>query len=350
MRCLVDFTIDSDLCLHKGVPPVTFRAPDGTYTIEISNVASEFALPQEVLSAQMIFEVDELDATTRDTARGMIADALSLLAFTTSRKFSLQRLIRLIDWTPGVIERKVIVCTEVPEWDLAEPLLDQSFLETAHRLMAMRAGDAQRAALRWFRLGIQANSLEDQFSYFWFALEIVAEALKGTEKVPSTCPTCSQPLYCEKCKEHPTHRRFRGQAIDQIIERIHPKDWKGISETLQLIRHTLMHGRRIESIADKLPCTGEQALTKLAGITWNAIGLMFDPAADPRPEERLHYGYVDNFARRTLVAMATVVTTLKPEGDPANPRLSDFPWIDLEQVETDQVSEAAPRGPGVGST
>ena len=90
-----------------------------------------------------------------------------------------------------------------------------------------------------------------------------------------------------------------------------------------------MHGGRIASI-DSLPCTAEEAVDKLAWITWLAIDLMFKP--DPEPEQPFHFGYTDSIVRRRLIAAVQIRTTLLPGSDPQNPKLSDFPTIDLREV------------------
>jgi hypothetical protein len=221
-----------------------------------------------------------------------------------------------------------MIYQETPEWDLAEPALNAELLDTAERLLAMQAGEDQQGAMRSYRLGIQAANLEEQFSCFWFALEIAAETLKGKEKVPSRCPRCRGNLFCENCKEHPMHRRYAGEAILQVIERVHPENSEEVFESLQLIRHTLMHGGRIASVLDQLPCNEQQAVNKLAFVTWQAIGEMFK-RPDPRPETPMNFGYCDNLVRRTLVGGVHVITTML-RGDPNNPQLADFPTVQFE--------------------
>lgn len=341
MRCLADYVLDSDLCLPKEAAPITLNAPDGTFSLVLSNAEPNPTSPDAVLSAQLIFEADSFDRDLRTIARDRVAQALNYLTYTTSRKFRLNRLKRIIDWTPGIVERTAIIYDETPEWDLAEPLLDKSFLETTERLLAMEGIQEQSAAMRWYRLGIQSEVLEEQFSYFWFALEIAAEAVKGLERVPSPCPTCQEPLFCEKCGEYPTHRRYRGEAIQQLIERVHPKDAKEIFETLQLIRHTLMHGGRITSLLGRLPCNEQQAVNKLAFVTWHAIGLMFT-RPDPRPEVPMSFGYCENLVRRTVIAGMRVVTTLLEQGNPNDPQLAHFPHFDFGVVYPDNNDGTAP--------
>ncbi|MHB8482039.1 MAG: methylamine utilization protein MauJ [Nitrospiria bacterium] len=184
--------------------------------------------------------------------------------------------------------------------------------------------------MRWYRLAIQAEGLEEQFSYFWFALEIAAESLKGKEKVPSKCPRCQGNLFCETCKEYPMHRRYAGEAIQQVIQSVHPENPEEVFKTLQLIRHTLMHGGRLSSVLDQLPCDEQQAVNKLASVTWQAIGRMFSNP-DPRPEEPLNFGYCDNLIRRTLVVGVHIKTRLI-RGDPNNPQLADFPHVQIDAL------------------
>ena len=190
MRCLADFTLDSDLCLPAGAAPLTLNDPAGRFSLTLYNATeAEHAVPEAVLSAQMIFETDlrfpdewrEID----ELADKLLGEALNVLAFATNRKFVPRTLKRLVDWTPGFIDRDAMIYTETPEWDLAEPELNADYIQTAERILAMQAGPEHQAAMRWHRIAVREGVLEQQFSYFWFALEIVAEALKGTERVPN---------------------------------------------------------------------------------------------------------------------------------------------------------------------
>jgi hypothetical protein len=330
MLCLADFVLDSDLCLAPDAGPLVLRGPGGAFSLTLSNADISAEPTTAVLSAQLTFDANAFDRGLRDAAHTKLFDILNYLAFTTSRKFSIVRLKRLIDWTPGLVERDAIIYHDTPEWDLAEPALDQKFLDTAERLFAMNSGADQNTAMRWYRLGLQAGVLEEQFSYFWFALEIAAEAMKGKDKVPSKCPRCQAKLFCQTCNEYPLHRRYAGEAIQQVVETVHPDNAEQIFKTLQLIRHTLMHGGRISSVQDQLPCTDQEALNKLAFVTWQAISRMFGKP-DPRPEEPLNFGYCDNLVRRTVSFGVHIKTTLV-RGDPNNPRLADFPHVQIDEI------------------
>jgi len=326
MRCLADFILDSDLCLKDGTGTLSLTDPNNDFTLTLSNAESGSGNINAVLSAQLIFEASSFE-NIRDVACDKLAKALNALTYATNSKFVQILLKRVIDWTPGIIERQAIIYVETPELDIAEPALDNAYVDAARRLLVMQSGEKQQAALRWYRLGIQADNLEEQFSYFWFALEIAAECSKDSGKVASKCPKCRQPLFCESCGEHPTHRRYAGEAIQQIIGRVQQINAAEVFKTLQIIRHTLMHGGRISSVLDQLPCTDEQAINKLAFVTWHAIGFMF-AEADPDPTKPMELGYRENLVRRTLVAGANITT--KMQGDLDNPQLADFPSIQFK--------------------
>ena len=325
MRCLADFILDSDLRFPDGEGACTLKGPDGSFELTLSNTENGRELSKNVLSAQLIFEAVSLD-NAREESFGKVALALNCLSSVTNRKFALTVLKRIIDWTPGVTERNALIYVETPEWDTAEPALCNAFVGTAERLLSMQSGERQQIAMRWYRFGLHAETADEQFSCFWFALEIASQALKGNEKSPSKCPKCHHPLRCENCNELPTHRKYPGEAIRQMVECVHPESADEVFTTLQRIRHTLMHGGRIASVIHEFLCNEEQVVNKLAFVTWHAIGLMFNKP-DPQESRPFDFGHVDNFLRRTLVASAHIKTTMK--GDPNNPQLADFPSIQL---------------------
>lgn len=326
MKCLADYDVDSDLCLPESRGPLKIHGANGEFELSLSNAHPDHALPAAALAARLVFETENFD-NIRDIAGQKLAAALSCLAYATNRKFVLRRLKRVIDWTPGIVERDAIVYAEAPVNGDPEPLLDEAFALTAERFLSMQSGDEQKAAMRWYKLGIQAEVLEEQFQYFWFALEIAAQSLKGTDKVHSLCPHCHSSLFCESCQKHPVHKRYPGEAIKQMIERVHPKDSDEVFEALQLVRHSLMHGSILDSVQAQLPCTGEQAVETLAYVSWQAIGLMFSES-DPHPNETMALGQSEQLIRKTMVASARVRTTLL-RGDPNDPRIEDFPTIEV---------------------
>ncbi len=345
MRCLADFLLNSDMKFKDGEGPLTITAPDGDFEITLSNAPHATESPEAVLAARLIFDAESFE-NIRDIAMAKLSRALNCLTFATHRNFEYGALRQIIDWTPGIVDRTVIRYLEHAEWDTAEPELEDNFLQSAAYFLNLRPSNEQQSAMRWYRLAIRSSNAEEQFSYFWFALEIVAQLLKTPAKVPSKCSMCGGPLHCEACKCAPVHAPYPKQAIREIVERVHPKDADEVFRTLDFIRNTLMHGKRIESILHKLPCNQQQAINKLAFVTWHAIALTFPPPPENKP---LHLGYVDNFVRRTMIFSATLITTLLPVGDPDNPSIEDFPNIEVDmhrvpRAESESEEEIRPVG------
>lgn len=325
MRLLADYIIESDLCLPKNCAPIDVEDRANNWALTLSNIEEMPGDKSSKLAARLIFDHAEELGTAKARAGEKMSAALSALVYATNRKFAAVELRRILDLTPGKVERDALFFHTSPLGDCMEPALTSEFANSASRFLAMQSADGALAtAMRWFRLGIGEANFEQQFNYFWFALETVAQALKTTEKRHSQCPHCQGKLYCENCKTYPMHRPYPGEAIRDIVRRAHPDDADVVFKTLQKLRHTLMHGERLESIAHELPCTPQQAVDKLARVTWSAIGMMFD-LPDPAAETDLVLGAPDTVVRGNMIASVHMITTLLPGADIDHPRLEDFP-------------------------
>lgn len=331
MRCLAEFTLDSDLRLPDDAAPVEFVFPDGS-VLTLRNRGEGLARPNEVLTGFLEFDANDLTDGS-DVAEEKMVAAMNSLSFTTNRAFRLRRFCRIADWTPGLKERQVVVMQSLPEWEVAEPRLDQAFVQSASRILAMQDGETVQAAMRWYRLGLLADTTEDQFSNIWFAVEIVAEALKDQHKVTTKCPKCQAPLYCETCAERPLHRKFATDAIRSLIELAAPKgaNTDEIFQALQKIRNTLLHGRPMESIRDKLPCTEDQALNVLGKIAWRGISHLANQDADPlaKQDVALIFGDVPDIRRRSL--RVSLVGSFTPNATD-NLTYEDLPTIKISTL------------------
>jgi hypothetical protein len=320
-----EFVIESDLCLPTGAEPLVLSHPANAFQLKLSNLSAGED-ENARLAGHLFFSAESFD-TGVDEAHEKLAYALSFLSYTTNRKFECTELMRVVDWTPGLPKRRALIYHSSPLDDRAEPALHATYGHTAERLMAMSHDPRQAAALRWYRVAIGADTFEQQFPYFFFALEIVAQALKDSSKVTSKCPQCGGRLYCESCQNYPTHRPYEKQAIRQLVERVHPKGADEVFETLNLIRNTLAHGKSVEEIVEQLPCTPEQAVNKLARITHSALFLMFNESALPDPGKALKFAGPDTVVRRDLVAGIHMEFSTK--GDPTNPKVEDLPEVNV---------------------
>jgi hypothetical protein len=233
MRLLADFILESDLCLPKNSIPLEMRNSAQDWVLVLSNIQTPPDATSATLAARLWFDHIEPIGMARDRANERMASALNALVFATNRRFAVRELRRILDMTPGNVQRDALIFHTSPVADCMEPALTTDFTESASRFLAMHSSDdAQAVAMRWYRLGIGEANFEQQFNYFWFALEIVSQALKTTEKRYNQCPHCHGRLYCEACKTYPMHRPYPGEAIRDIVQRVHPKDGAKVFETL----------------------------------------------------------------------------------------------------------------------
>jgi hypothetical protein len=337
MRLLADYLLDADFCLPENDPPLVVRGPFDTYTLTLSNTDAAHHASTGVLAARLVFDANDLH-TARPIADDYIGFCLNALTYITGHAFGYNSLKQIVDWSPGKTMRELIRYVETPMRDLAEPALGTEFGPTMEHFLVTQAGEKQQTALRWFRLGLQADKVEDQFTYFWFALEIAAEALKDREKVPSACPHCRGPLYCEACEKHPLHKKYPGQAIKALVDRYADSENPDIFHCLQKIRNTLMHRNRIASVIDSLPCNETDAVNALAHITQEALGEMFT-VKNENPPSRLVMARSSDVTRKKIVM--SVHASVGMGGDPDKPTFSDLPNIEVTIVHPERRDEPA---------
>lgn len=335
MRLLADYILDSDLCLPKGDAPFQINGPHGSFTLHLSNTSDEIQQPTGVLAARLVFEAEDLH-TAREKADEFLYAALNALSFTTGHPFSYNDLRQIIVWEPGLSMREMIRYLETPMKDRAQPLLQADFKQSVDHYLVVQAGEKQQTALRWFRLGLGADSLEDQFTYFWFALEISARLTKGTEKVPSKCQKCQSPLYCENCSTYPVHKKYEGEAIRDAICRHVEANSEEVFKTLQKIRHTILHGERITSVIDSLPCSQEEAVNALSHITQSALLEIFTTDNEHAPA-KVMLARSDDITRRKLIV--SMHASVGMGGDIDNPSFDKIPNIQVSVSYPDDRQE-----------
>jgi hypothetical protein len=202
--------------------------------------------------------------------------------------------------------------SEQIEYDDPQPFLREDTPRAIERLSEFDIPPAIRRAMRWYRLGINETVPDDQFVSFWFALEIVAELQKSTDKVSDKCPKCKSPLYCESCNTHPVHRPYASQAIRALLKAADKECDDATIELLLKTRNSLMHGSTLKEIEDSLPQPHEQIVDVLGQLLWKALILQF-------PHEMfdgtLAMGYPSTYVHRRLRAIGHVQTIVPVGAD-----------------------------------
>jgi hypothetical protein len=306
--------------LPDDAPPLKWADPDGKFELLFQNEKKGFSYVEEVLNAQLQFDASDLDHA-KERCQDLLAAILNSLVWVTMSMVRQARLVRVVDWSPGKAMRDAFILTQSPRFAVPKTSLIPEVVASASALLAAQQNDRAQSALRWFRLGVGGDGLEDQFTFLWFALETAAEALKQPGKVPTKCPICEEALYCEACNTYPQHRRFAADAIRDVILGSFADEEEGKSafKTLTKIRHTLMHGRRIESVQKSLPYDAQVATNQLAKIARNAIFNLNDFSKYKNKEIKLSLFESDDIIRGRMIMAARVQTVFGP--DPNNPVL-----------------------------
>jgi hypothetical protein len=147
---------------------------------------------------------------------------------------------------------------------------------------------------------------------FWFALELVAEFQKSTDKVPDRCPQCQSPLYCQSCNTRPVHRPYPKQAIRALLKAVDKECDDATIERLDKTRNSLMHGLTLKEIEDSLPQPHEQIVDILGRLLLVALIHQF-------PQEMfdgtLEMAYPSTYIHRMLHHVAHMQTVVRAGAD-----------------------------------
>jgi hypothetical protein len=312
MECVANYEIKSECSVVADDLVLRIRHPKGLYRARIQNIPRSVYTIPFLLSLHLYFDAPTLD-DSQDIAEGFLADCLNMLAFTTGSRFRRHRIRQIVDATPGTSGmRPLLMWGDSIEYEDPQPFLRGDSAHAIERLLEFDIPPAIRRALRWYRLGINATVPDDQFMNFWFALEIVAEFQKSTEKVADRCPQCQSPLYCESCKTHPVHRPYPRQAIRALLKAADKECDDATIDRLDKTRNSLMHGSTLKEIEDSLPQPHEQIVDILGRLLCRAMILQF-----PREffDGKLVMGHPSTYIARRVEAVAHIRTIVPSDAD-----------------------------------
>jgi len=327
MQCIANYEIESEVSVVSDDIRLKLQDPKGNFQARITNLPrADYSTPF-LLSLQIIFEAPSLQESS-DIAEDKLSECLNMLAFVTGASFRRHRIKHIVDGTPASGMRECLVWADSVGHEDPDPFLDNSIIASIERLLQFDPPPAARRALRWYRIGIHARLPEDQFQYFWFALEILAEYQKTPDKVTDRCPECKSPLYCETCKTHPTHRPYAKQAIRALIQAVEEGCDEKTIEVLDKTRNGLMHGATLKEIGDKLPPSDEDIVDVLGRILFKALVHQFPSELF---KERIHFGSPSTYVHRTMTGIAHV-STVVPKCQDGELDLRSFTGLKVSMV------------------
>jgi hypothetical protein len=327
MRCIANYEIESEISVVSDDVRLKLQHPKGQFQARIKNIVRDDYSTPFLLSLQIIFEAPNLKEA-QDIAEDKLVECLNMLAFATGASVRRHRTRQIVDCTPVSGMRNCLVWADSVGHEDPNPFLDEDIIRSIERLLQFDPPPAVRRALRWYRIGIHDSVPEDQFQYFWFALEILAEYQKDPEKVTDRCPHCKSPLYCETCKTHPTHRPYAKQAIRALIQAVEETCDEETLEALDKARNALMHGATLKEIENKLPQSGEHIVDVLGRILFKALVHQFPKELF---KEKIHFGSPTTYVQRTMTGIAHV-STVVPKGEDGELDLGSFKGLKVSMV------------------
>lgn len=277
MHCAANFEVIANVSVVADDKVLTVDHPKGEFKALIKNVPRTVYTTPFVLSVHIYFEAVSLELAEEDAERHLVS-CLNMLAFAMGASVRRHRIRQIVDAEPpdGAM-RSVRFWGDRIEYDDPQPFISSEQTRSIERLLEHDIPPAIRRALSWYRLGMDATVTDDQFTYFWFALEILAEFQKPSERVNDKCPKCQSALYCEECGTHPKHKPYPKQAIQSLLKRADKDCDDATVALLQKTRNSLMHGKTLREIESSLPDPHESIVDTLGHLLWRSLVLQFPP-------------------------------------------------------------------------
>ncbi len=332
-KYLLDFEVEAHACLKEELEKITSFHPDGEYEVHISNLSVNSGTDRPLLSVQIIIPGEDIEEV-KEPGTTKLKEYLHYLTFATNMSFRIHKLIRIIDWTPGLKERRCLQFERFPGSELPYPLLEEELFRSIETLQKSNISTAFKRALKWFANGVSSEYLDDQFQYFWYVIELLAQIHKESGKVNDLCPKCRKPLYCEECETHPAHKPYPKQAIRQLIDKIVRDNPQEFFDVTNEIRNSLMHGDSIEEIEKARRIELSNIVDSLGSVAWVAILNTFRGSLNKDSEaERLNLLQTNMYSHQVLVVAAHLVVY---SSNPDEPVLSEFARPELSLVYGDE--------------
>lgn len=268
---------DFDVISHVAVATdkkLRFKAPDESYTIHIKDKNTKSGTENPILSVQVIYD-SENGVESKDIGEAFLRNFLHVLCFLTGSRLKIKNINCIINLeaNDGMYEchqYRTDPDINIPHRILNDDLLNSVKLLTTNPLRKM--GDR---AIDLYNMGVNALYSDEQYTFFWLALETLSIALKSDEPVNIECPDCSDNLFCKKCDDYPKRKPFDKNAITSLLDRVHKG--KGHDELVAVLfefRNTIFHGRSVNKCEKNHSIKIQKVVDILGGIVFCALWQM----------------------------------------------------------------------------
>ncbi|ALZ76682.1 methylamine utilization protein MauJ [Rheinheimera sp. F8] len=298
------------------------------FRLELTNFNVEPGTPHPTLLAHLYIEAANFEEAETN-GDNFINLYLDIFGFTCGAPFRVEKVNFIADWTPGLLEREMIFFSYFPGHQLPVEIIDQSIVMTAQELAEANFEGAFGRAIRWFNNGLNARVKEDQFQYFWFAIEQLSSFYKKNEKVNDACPKCRGPLFCEACGEHPLHKPYPKQAIKQLFESLFREGSDRAFTHADKFRNALMHGEEVEPLERQFNVKFEKIVELVGNVSWSTIVNLFPTRIEEKKQLKLNLLKPESFLHQSLTTRLSLgFSTANPDA----PQLHEIPRPSVEMV------------------
>lgn len=335
-RWLANYEVEAHLALANGVPKLRYSHPSGAFDIHIKNLQTALGANPPLLQVHILIDANDIQ-DVKDISERHLRHFLHVLSFATNSVFKIHALKHVVDWTPGGEQRACINYEGFAGKDIPIPALEQSVLDAVRDIQAHDPPPRLKRALKWFANGVHAKARDDQFAYFWFVIELVAQLVKEPAQVPDKCPHCHGPLHCQSCLTTPLHRPYAKQAIAQLFRKYVSNDPDVLFERANAVRNKLMHGDEIESIEATLQMDFSALVNIIGRVAWLSIFNQYIPYLMGKQVSLLE---TNRYTHEHIVAGVHLLVFLNANQD--DPSLAQMPKLQITMETAERPDEPQP--------
>ncbi|WP_291985660.1 methylamine utilization protein MauJ [Candidatus Accumulibacter sp. ACC007] len=312
MQYAANFEIKAEFSVIADDLVLRIQHPRGLYRARIQNIKRADYTTPFLLSLHLYFDAPSLDEA-KDVSDDLLTACLNIITFVTGARLERHRVRQIVEVVAGSAEMmSALIWGGAVEYMDPQPYLDAEIASSIEKLLEFDTPPAIRRALGWYRIGVNETTRDDQFMCFWFAVEILGEYQKSSEKVTDKCPRCRSALYCESCNTHPVHKPYAKQAIRSVLKAADESCDDATIDRLDKTRNSLMHGATLKEIEDSLPDPHEQIVDVLGRLVWRALINQFPSEIF---KDRLRFGYPNTYVSYTAHSIANVKTVVPTNAD-----------------------------------
>lgn len=337
MKILANFEVESDVSVIDDDAELVLKRKDGGFLAAIKNVVRQDYSDPFVLRVQIMYDADDLDHAQR-IHLDKVADFLDVFALAAGARLKFSRMLQLIDCSSPNPQRDCHIWAARIRHENPRPALDGDVANTVADFLNSPLHPEVMRSIHLYRQGCAALIPADQFRNFFLAIETLAEHVKPSEEVNDICQKCKSPLYCEKCKTHPTHKPFAGKVVRQLIRQVEPKIDEKVINAIIAARHGLAHGTAFSDLQLE---NDNQQFTIVDVLGFAVLKLLIDQYRPYLKQVKL--GIPSTYIQRTITAYSHVGGFVQCEADGRfNPDVS-FAGMKFELLPEGPPQSALPK-------